>query len=135
MIQAALLKLYPSKPYTCDFCQDSKKSALGFLTHKVTCNKTQEQIEELKLSCDLCDRRLLPHQIVDHDKYHRKMTLQRAKSNKPDSDNSVAKADGTPSRRAAALKASEMIKQVTTTELSTTEGNAQIPFKILVCLI
>lgn len=59
-----LTALYKAKkPLYCEKCGQSKKSVVGFLSHQSQCG---EKIEEVKIQCQFCDRKVLPVSMQTH---------------------------------------------------------------------
>ncbi|KAI4465697.1 rna polymerase iii transcription initiation factor complex subunit [Holotrichia oblita] len=65
--------LHKKKPLRCESCGNIRKSVMGFLSHRSQCRKSANEIEDLKVKCHLCDRRMLPvslsrHIVLSHEK-------------------------------------------------------------------
>lgn len=50
----------------CEFCPESKKSVVGFLSHYAVCKRSDGEIEKLKVKCDYCDLYKLPATMPVH---------------------------------------------------------------------
>ncbi|XP_018561078.1 uncharacterized protein LOC108903390 [Anoplophora glabripennis] len=62
-----LTALYKAKkPLYCDKCGGSKKSVIGFLSHQSQCGV---KLEETKVQCQFCDRKVLPVSMQTHIKW------------------------------------------------------------------
>lgn len=53
-------------PLRCETCGVKKKSVIGFLSHKSQCQKTDQELEGLKVMCQLCGRTMLPVSLQRH---------------------------------------------------------------------
>ncbi|KXJ82622.1 hypothetical protein RP20_CCG012679 [Aedes albopictus] len=50
----------------CDKCNVSKKSALGLVSHRPVCGMTRQEIEDSKIPCQHCGRKLMPVSMNCH---------------------------------------------------------------------
>ncbi|XP_049821946.1 uncharacterized protein LOC109602047 isoform X2 [Aethina tumida] len=74
VVMAILNKLYKEKkPLFCEKCGVSKKSVIGFLSHRSMCQLSADELEGLKIKCELCDNRVLPVSMVMHLKCKHKL--------------------------------------------------------------
>lgn len=98
VVMGILNALYKSKkPLYCEKCGSSKKSVLGYLSHRSTCMKSNEEKEDLKVQCPHCPAKILPVSMS----YHLN-TVHFRSEKKP---NPVAKEEFNPnSKRSAAKK-------------------------------
>ncbi|KAK9702326.1 hypothetical protein QE152_g30043 [Popillia japonica] len=99
--------LHKKKPLRCDSCGNVRKSVMGFLSHRSQCQKSANEIENMKVKCHLCGRRMLPvslsrHMVLSHEKE------PTEKSDLVDDINDEAREPG--SKRKAAHKAAEIIQ-------------------------
>ncbi|XP_008194372.2 uncharacterized protein LOC103313276 [Tribolium castaneum] len=109
-VMHTLNSLYKKKkPLYCDKCGEVKKSVVGFLSHRSQCLKSGEQLESVKISCDLCGRRMLPVSLTTH----MKMIHQNPDKEEVPEKTTNNAAKPLPSKRSAAKKAMRIIENVT----------------------
>lgn len=74
------LKVYKSKipnnKLICKHCQESRMSHLGFYAHIVVCNKTEEEIEAQKETCETCQMRFLSIHRQHHMRVHEMQSMK-----------------------------------------------------------
>lgn len=73
MLKTLTELLHKKKPLRCDSCGNVRKSVMGFLSHRSQCQKSANEIENMKVKCHLCGRRMLPvslsrHMVLSHEK-------------------------------------------------------------------
>ncbi|XP_060528679.1 uncharacterized protein LOC132703441 isoform X2 [Cylas formicarius] len=109
LVMRILNQLYKSKkPLNCEKCGASKKSVVGYLSHKSTCQKSDQELEEVKVQCKLCFKKLLPVSL----EYHLKTSHAPPKANQLDErDWTSANTDQGDLKRRAAQKALQMINK------------------------
>lgn len=62
-----LTKVYKiQKRLTCEKCGEKKKSVVGFVSHMMQCSKTEAEIMQMKVACQLCGSMLLPVSMAAH---------------------------------------------------------------------
>lgn len=67
LVTSTLWKVYKEKrPLNCENCGLKKKSVVGFLSHKMQCEKSAEEIGEMKVKCALCGNSMLPVSMQVH---------------------------------------------------------------------
>lgn len=67
LVTSILSKVYKSRrPLNCENCGLKKKSVLGFLSHKMQCEKSVEEIVDMKVKCELCGNTMLPVSMAVH---------------------------------------------------------------------
>lgn len=59
-------KIYNVVAMKCPTCYQEKRSALGHLSHLLTCGESEEAIEQKKISCAHCSERFLPFNASAH---------------------------------------------------------------------
>jgi hypothetical protein len=62
-------RIYKMEIFRCPHCNETKKSALGQLTHLYTCGEDLETIEARKIKCELCGIIIMPYSLSAHAKY------------------------------------------------------------------
>jgi hypothetical protein len=87
------------KPLYCDKCGEVKKSVVGFLSHRSQCLKSEEQLESVKIACEICGRKMLPVSMTTHMKMHQPNVKEDIEE-KPKNDFNKP----LPSKRSAAKK-------------------------------
>ncbi|CAG9767922.1 unnamed protein product [Ceutorhynchus assimilis] len=109
IVMRILTQLYKSKkPLHCEKCKVQKKSVVGYLSHKTVCQKSQEEMESVKVACKLCGQKVLPVSMDYHLKAH----------NKPEWPKQISASDyfsvdvGTGGKRKAATRALNVIKSI-----------------------
>lgn len=88
------------KPLYCDKCGEVKKSVVGFLSHRSQCLKSGEQLESVKISCEICGRKMLPVSLTTH----MKMLHQNTEKEETVEKQLNAIMKPLPSKRSAAKK-------------------------------
>lgn len=67
MVTSILAKVYKARrPLNCENCGLKKKSVLGFLSHKMQCERSAEEIVDMKVKCELCGNMMLPVSMAVH---------------------------------------------------------------------
>lgn len=67
MVTSALSLLYKQKKnFKCEVCNIIKKSVVGFMSHMDTCSKTEEELEMLKVKCEICNKKVMPSSMYSH---------------------------------------------------------------------
>ncbi|KAK3914402.1 General transcription factor 3C polypeptide 2 [Frankliniella fusca] len=123
MLQKAL-KSKKRKVLTCEICGEEKKSALGFYSHKQVCGKSDEEIEQFKVACEICGKSVLPCSMKSHMMIHQRQTAQddidqilesptSASPGTSQSENSVKR-----NKRAAATRAKSRMMDFLSDEVS-----------------
>ncbi|RZC38768.1 uncharacterized protein BDFB_007282, partial [Asbolus verrucosus] len=109
-VMHTLNSLYKKKkPLYCDKCGEVKKSVVGFLSHQSTCRKSEEQLESVKIACEICGRKMLPVSMSTHMKFLHSNPVQKDEVvEKTTNENKLL-----PSKRSAAKKALKIIENVT----------------------
>lgn len=102
LVIRALTELYQKKkPLRCDVCGKNRKSVVGFLSHKSQCTKSDYEIEDMKVKCHLCDRKMLPVSLPRHlELTHQEVVVETPTKPKKAENEPVA----THSKRKAANK-------------------------------
>ena len=54
------------KSVECENCHAVKKSAVGFASHVQSCGKSKEEIEALKVECELCGAKISRYSLPVH---------------------------------------------------------------------
>ncbi|KAL1487561.1 hypothetical protein ABEB36_015761 [Hypothenemus hampei] len=73
VVRQILNQLYKSrKPFHCEICKQQKKSVLGYLSHKSICQRLEIEVKNVKVSCTICHRKVLPVSMNSHMKIHDK---------------------------------------------------------------
>ncbi|XP_024082995.1 uncharacterized protein LOC106673592 [Cimex lectularius] len=86
------IKLYsPKIIFKCPVCQNVKKSARGFISHRQFCGKTEQERIKMMVTCEQCGRMLMPSSMDSH------VYL----NHHPDNKKSEEKIEITGSRKAA----------------------------------
>lgn len=68
-VMRTLAAIYKSKkPLYCELCGESKKSVVGYLSHKTQCGKSEEEISSMYVKCELCGNVMLPVSVQMHNK-------------------------------------------------------------------
>ncbi|XP_063903465.1 uncharacterized protein LOC135122905 isoform X1 [Zophobas morio] len=99
------------KPLYCDKCGKVKKSVVGFLSHRSQCLKSEEQLESVKIACEICGRKMLPVSMSTHMKMLHSEGSEKVKNGSDKSNNDLNKP--LASKRSAAKKAMRIIETVT----------------------
>lgn len=68
------LKSKKRKVLCCEICGEEKKSAVGFITHKQVCGKSEEEKEQLKISCEVCGKSIMPVSLKSHMMIHQRQS-------------------------------------------------------------
>lgn len=74
------LKTKGKKVLSCEICGEEKKSAVGFFTHKQVCGKTDEEIEQLRITCDICGKSFMPVSLRSHMQIHQRKAAEELES-------------------------------------------------------
>ncbi|KAL1490447.1 hypothetical protein ABEB36_013137 [Hypothenemus hampei] len=73
LVMRILTQLYKAKkPLHCEKCKQQKKSVLGYLSHKSVCQRSEIEVEDVKVACQICGRKMLPVSMDSHMKIHNK---------------------------------------------------------------
>ncbi|XP_017780268.1 PREDICTED: MATH and LRR domain-containing protein PFE0570w [Nicrophorus vespilloides] len=92
----------------CHRCNETKKSVFGFLCHFVACGKSEQEVEEMKVTCEVCATKILPYLYWLHYKIHMKPEKTEPITTE---DNDIT-TESPYKSRVAAKKANAMIKSV-----------------------
>ncbi|XP_053683322.1 uncharacterized protein LOC128733625 [Sabethes cyaneus] len=65
-IVTRFMKSHRQLTVQCDKCGVSKKSAVGMVSHRMICGLTAEQIEQSKVTCEHCKRRMMAVSMSTH---------------------------------------------------------------------
>lgn len=104
-VMAVLHGLYKQKkPFYCEICGGIKKSVMGYLSHKSTCNKTEKEIEDMKITCEICGRSMMSVSMS----VHLKQVHEKKEYTELD-QMFVEEPAETPSKRKAAKKAKDLL--------------------------
>lgn len=99
LVMKILNSLYrEKKSFKCYICGEAKKSVVGFLSHRSQCSKSENQLESVKISCEICGRKMLPVSLSTHMKIHLNPTPKETKIEKKNDFKPL------PSKRSAAKK-------------------------------
>ncbi|XP_018329237.1 uncharacterized protein LOC108739711 isoform X2 [Agrilus planipennis] len=91
------------KPLYCEKCDTPRKSVMGYLSHKSSCQKTEEEKQDLRIKCEYCDRRVMPVSMPMHLKYCRAINEKKYTT--------VNFQNFCKNKRSAATKAQKFIEQ------------------------
>lgn len=61
-------KIYGIESFVCPHCNQSRKSALGHLSHLYICGEDDDTVEQRKINCEVCGNRFLPFNLPHHKK-------------------------------------------------------------------
>lgn len=56
-------------------CGTTKKSVMGFLSHKGVCQKSTEEVTAMRVKCEYCDRTMMPVSVTMHLKFCKKANV------------------------------------------------------------
>ncbi|XP_045535903.1 general transcription factor 3C polypeptide 2-like [Papilio machaon] len=99
------------KNLICNICKLTRVSCAGFYAHILTCGKTDEEIEDFKSVCDICNSKYLCIYKNQHLAFHREQEyVKEKKSRALEVARSKADEGGTSGRRRAAEKAKTVIE-------------------------
>ncbi|GJQ69719.1 hypothetical protein Trydic_g22289 [Trypoxylus dichotomus] len=90
----------------CEICGENRRSVVGFISHRSRCEKSVDEIDDLKVECSLCKRKMLPvslprHMALTHERESAETIKLKDVGNEP-----VVLG----SKRKAAYKATEIIQ-------------------------
>lgn len=54
------------RPLRCELCGTTKKSVVGYLSHKAICQKTEEEIQAMRVTCEICQKTYHPSSLPSH---------------------------------------------------------------------
>ncbi|XP_076270388.1 uncharacterized protein LOC143202620 isoform X1 [Rhynchophorus ferrugineus] len=109
LVMRILTALYKSKkPLHCEKCDTVKKSVFGYLSHKTTCQKSIDELEDLKVKCHICGKKVLPVSMDCHLKIHTKIEPTDYLSGSNYFDSTV----GSSGKRKAAKQALDIINGI-----------------------
>ncbi|GLV42503.1 uncharacterized protein CBL_03240 [Carabus blaptoides fortunei] len=94
--------------FTCETCGDKKKSVVGYLSHLDQCQKTKEEIANMRVACTICGRLMQPASLKVHMAVHNDKAKVEIKSEELTVD--------TKKKRQAAKKAVGLIQEVSQEE-------------------
>ncbi|KAK5646406.1 hypothetical protein RI129_004870 [Pyrocoelia pectoralis] len=67
VVMSILSDLYKrKKPLYCEHCGIVKKSALGYLSHKSVCQKSPNEVNNVRIKCEYCEHTVLPVSMTAH---------------------------------------------------------------------
>ncbi|XP_045767724.1 uncharacterized protein LOC123869035 [Maniola jurtina] len=74
-----LLKVYQKQngSFKCKICGMKRASAMGFYVHIIQCGKTEEEIDQFKVFCELCNSKYLCFYKSQHGIMHREQELSK----------------------------------------------------------
>uniref|UniRef100_A0A1Y1MYX5 C2H2-type domain-containing protein n=1 Tax=Photinus pyralis TaxID=7054 RepID=A0A1Y1MYX5_PHOPY len=110
LVMSILTDLYKrKKPLYCENCGITKKSALGYLSHKSVCQRSANEVSSVRIKCEYCEHTVLPVSMSAHLKICRGLLG-------PDTDNEDTPCTDEPhastSKRKAAAKAENIFKEL-----------------------
>uniref|UniRef100_A0A1B6EAV2 C2H2-type domain-containing protein n=1 Tax=Clastoptera arizonana TaxID=38151 RepID=A0A1B6EAV2_9HEMI len=108
-------KLKKKIVFKCESCGESKRSAVGYMSHVKFCGKTDEEREALLIKCKICGCQVKPVSITTH------MEMHNRKRKVPKSEKNHLSIE----KRAAALKAVKGIGKVSNYSDNEKEGNTK----------
>lgn len=128
------------KKLCCENCGEQKKSVIGYLSHKTKCQKTDEEIEDMKIECKLCGSKMLPVSMTMHMKllHTKKPESEQTTSDQAKERDELGKGRRSAKRYGSCLasvnyisefpfRASELINKIAQSETaSTSDGGRQI---------
>ncbi|XP_055588549.1 uncharacterized protein LOC129740929 [Uranotaenia lowii] len=85
-IMIKFMKAFKLHAVTCDRCGVSKKSAMGLISHRATCGLSAEEALKSKVSCQHCNRRLLPVSMATHLLSHCPVLKQQQKKGQEENE-------------------------------------------------
>ncbi|KAL1465191.1 hypothetical protein WDU94_004781 [Cyamophila willieti] len=84
--------------FPCFFCSEVKRSELGYYSHLLVCNRSEEDVEKANINCDRCEKTIfLPHYHAHQRTHWQEKEVERAINEKqavaesPDTSNSDGK--------------------------------------------
>lgn len=84
VVMRILTAIYKSKkPLYCEICGEPKKSVLGYLSHKTQCGKSEDELADLQVKCELCGSSMLPVSMSMHMKLSHSTKPKEEQRKKP----------------------------------------------------
>lgn len=100
-----ILKEYSKKkPLRCETCGNTRKSVVGYLSHRSRCARSQDEIDDMKVTCNQCQRRMLPVSLPTHMVLYHTNKTETESDSKADLQNLPDDESGESTKRKAANK-------------------------------